>query len=404
MRRAFILIVFVVAGFAGGLVISDRLRTASEALAVPAPSPAREAAPEPAASQRRETSPPAAAPPPAATALSGGPDFTRIAGQAVKGVANISSVQVVSAPNSPFANDPFFRYFFGDQDLFGRSDRRSLSLGSGVIVSSDGYVVTNSHVVGENVRATTIALVDKREIRGKLIGSDPATDIALLKIDVTGLPVVPWGDSDKLQVGEWVLAIGSPFQLSQTVTAGIVSATGRANVGFAEYEDFIQTDAAINPGNSGGALVNTRGELVGINTGIFSQSGGYQGIGFAVPSRLARHVVDELMKYGEVRRGTIGGIVAIDSLTPQLAAELGAPNTTGALVVRMIANSEAYDAGVRPGDVIVGFNGRTVDDPSQLYRLVADAQIGSTATIQLFRNKRTFEVRVPVVSDSRRRR
>ena len=168
---------------------------------------------------------------------------------------------------------------------------------------------------------------------------------------------MPWGDSSKLQVGEWVLAIGSPFQLSQTVTAGIVSATGRANVGFADYEDFIQTDAAINPGNSGGALVNTRGELVGINTGIFSQSGGYQGIGFAVPSNLAQHVVDELMKFGEVQRGTIGGIVTIDRLTPQIAQEVGAPNdTAGALVIRMVRGSEAYEAGVRPGDVIVGFN------------------------------------------------
>ena len=232
-----------------------------------------------------------------------GPDFTRVAGQTVKGVANISSLQVVRRPNSPFANDPFFRYFFGDDDAFGSRDRRSLSLGSGVIISADGYVVTNNHVVGENVREITIALPDKRDIKGKVIGTDPTTDIALLKIRVSGLPVVPWGDSNQLKVGEWVLAIGSPFQLSQTVTAGIVSATGRANMGFAQYEDFIQTDAAINPGNSGGALVNTRGELVGINTGIYSESGGYQGIGFAVPSNLARRIVDDLMKFGEVRRG-----------------------------------------------------------------------------------------------------
>ena len=234
-------------------------------------------------------------------AATGGPDFTRIAGQAVKGVANISSLQVVRTPNSPFAADPFFRYFFGDgDDVFGSRDRRSLSLGSGVIISADGYVVTNNHVVGENMREIKVALPDKREVRGRLIGTDAATDIALLKINVTGLPVVPWGDSSKLKIGEWVLAIGSPFQLSATVTAGIVSATGRTNVGFADYEDFIQTDAAINPGNSGGALINTRGELVGINTGIFSQSGGYQGIGFAVPSNLARHVD---RRSDEVRRG-----------------------------------------------------------------------------------------------------
>ena len=237
-----------------------------------------------------------------------------------------------------------------------------------------------------------------------MIGTDPATDIALLKVDLKGLPAVAWGDSSKLQIGEWVLAIGSPFQLSRTVTAGIISATGRANVGFAEYEDFIQTDAAINPGNSGGALVNTRGELVGINTGIFSQSGGYQGIGFAVPSNLVQHVVNELRQFGQVQRGTIGGIVTIDKLTPQIAQEVGAPSLAGALVIRMVRNSEAYEAGVRPGDVIVGFNGTRVDDPSQLYRLVADAKIGSTATIKIFRNARTLDIKVPIVSDARGRR
>ena len=176
-------------------------------------------------------------------------------------------------PNSPFGNDPFFRYFFGDGDeAFGSRDRRSLSLGSGVIISADGYVVTNNHVVGDNVREITVALSDKREIKGRVIGVDPATDIALLKIDVKGLPGVAWGDSNQLKVGEWVLAIGSPFQLNQTVTAGIVSATGRTGLGFADYEDFIQTDAAINRGNSGGALINARGELIGINTGIFTEA------------------------------------------------------------------------------------------------------------------------------------
>ncbi len=267
----------------------------------------------------------------------------------MKGVANISSLQVVRRPNSPFQDDPFFQYFFGDQDMYGSRDRRSTSLGSGVIISADGYIVTNNHVVGENVREITVAFSDNREVKGRVIGTDPATDIALLKVDLTGLPAISWGDSAKLQVGEWVLAIGSPFQLSRTVTAGIISATGRSNVGFSEYEDFIQTDAAINPGNSGGALVNTRGELIGINTGIFSQSGGYQGIGFAVPSNLVQHVVNDLRQFGEVQRGTIGGIVTIDKLTPQVAEEVGAPNTSGALVVRMMRGSEAYNAGVTPG-------------------------------------------------------
>jgi serine protease Do len=266
--------------------------------------------------------------------------------------------------------------------------------------------VTNSHVIGEGARPdleVTVALADKREVRGTVVGSDPSTDIALLKLDLQGLPVVPWGDSSTLQVGEWVLAIGSPFQLSQTVTAGIISATGRANVGFADYEDFIQTDAAINPGNSGGALINGRGELIGINTGIFSQSGGYQGIGFAVPSNLARHVVDDLMKYGEVQRGTISGI-AIEVLTPQWAHELGLSGTAGALIVRMSRDSDAYRSGVRPGDVIVGFNGQTITDPSQLYRLVADTKIGSIAALRIARNGRLIDFRIPIESTSQLRR
>jgi len=232
-----------------------------------------------------------------------------------------------------------------------------------------------------------------------VVGSDPTTDIALLKFPVSGLPVVPWGDSAQLKVGEWVLAIGSPFQLSQTVTAGIVSAIGRANMGFADYEDFIQTDAAINPGNSGGALINNRGELVGINTGIYSESGGYQGIGFAVPSRLAQRIVADLMKFGEVQRGSIG-YIGIEKLSPQLAEEFGVDGTNGALVSRMSRASEAYDAGIRPGDVIVGFNGQDISDPSQFLRLVSDAKVGTTVTVKVLRAGRTLEFKLPIVSSS----
>jgi Do/DeqQ family serine protease len=390
VRRLTFSLVLIVTGFVAGLVVTGRMRTASDSIAAERHAPAG-----PAAEQR-------SAPPAPSTAVpfsGGGPDFTRVAGQAVKGVANISSLQVVRQRNSPFTNDPFFRYFFGDDEQFGSRDRRSMSLGSGVIISGDGYVVTNNHVVGDNVREITIALPDKREIKGKVIGTDPATDIALLKIGVTGLPVVPWGDSTQLKVGEWVLAIGSPFQLSQTVTAGIVSATGRANMGFAEYEDFIQTDAAINPGNSGGALINTRGELVGINTGIYSESGGYQGIGFAVPSKLAQRIVGDLMKYGEVQRGSIG-YIGIEKLTSQLAEEFGAANTNGALVSRMSRASEAYEAGMRPGDVIVGLNGNPIDDPSQFLRLVSDSKPGTTATIKVLRNGRALELKMPIVSSS----
>ncbi len=354
----------------------------------------------------RATSPPAVSIPPAvATAVSTStlPDFTSIVGRVVNGVVNVSSEQIVRSPNSPFSSDPFFNYFFGDgADMFGSRNRRELSLGSGVVVSADGYVVTNSHVVGNDVRTVSLALPNRREIRGQIVGTDSMTDIALLKVEARGLPVVPWGDSSNLKVGEWVLAIGSPFQLSQTVTLGIVSAVGRANVGFADYEDFIQTDAAINPGNSGGALVNARGELVGINTGILSRSGGYQGIGFAVPSNLARRVIDDVKKYGEVRRGSIGNI-EIAPLTTQLAEELGAPTTAGALVWRMSSGAEAYRAGVRPGDIIVSFDGLTVDDPSHFLRLLADAKIGSTSTLGILRDGRRSDIEVRVVQGSRRR-
>ena len=387
-RRLTLSFVLIVAGFTAGLVVTGRMRTASDSRADERP-----------AFSQEPRAPNVAGSAAGVAFAGGGPDFTRIAGQAIKGVANISSLQVVRTRNSPFPNDPFFRYFFGDDEPFGSRDRRSLSLGSGVIISRDGYVVTNNHVVGDNVREITIALPDKREIKGKVIGADPATDIALLKIGVSGLPVVPWGDSTQLRVGEWVLAIGSPFQLSQTVTAGIVSATGRANMGFADYEDFIQTDAAINPGNSGGALINSRGELVGINTGIYSESGGYQGIGFAVPSKLAQRIVGDLMKYGEVRRGSIG-YIGVEKLSPEIAAELGIANTNGALVSRMSRASEAFDAGLRPGDVIIALNGLAIDDPSQFLRLVSDAKPGTTATVKALRNGRTIEFKLPIVSSS----
>jgi len=384
-------VLLVSASFLAGLFAS-RLRTAADPHAEAAPGIIGFAADGQRAAAPAQYAPSATAP---------GPDFTRIAGQAVKGVANISSLQVVRTPNSPFANDPFFRYFFGDDEqAFGSRDRRSLSLGSGVIISSDGYVVTNNHVVGQHVRAAaevTVSLPDKREVRAKVIGTDAQTDIALLKINVTGLPVVPWGDSGQLKLGEWVLAIGSPFQLNQTVTAGIISATGRTNLGFADYEDFIQTDAAINPGNSGGALINTRGELVGINTGIFSQSGGYQGIGFAIPSKLARHIVDELMANGEVWRGQIG-YLKVDNLTTQLAEDVHAPNTHGAIIIEMQRNSPTYEAGFRPGDVVVAFNGQAVTDASQFNRLVGDAKIGTTATVKILREGRSLEIKIAVES------
>jgi len=388
MRRALLFLLFMSMAFFAGLVVTGRMRTAGEtAAAVSDQAAARTAAP---------------------AAISGGmPDLTTVAQRAIGSVTNISSTQIVRTSNSPFANDPFFRFFFNDpqDDAFGYREQRAQSLGSGVIVSADGYVLTNNHVVDRGVEVT-VTMPDKRELRAKVIGVDAATDIAVLKIDAANLPTMPWGDSSRLKVAEWVLAIGNPFQLNQSVTLGIVSATGRTLEGrFAAYEDFIQTDAAINPGNSGGALVNARGELVGINTAIFSETGGYQGIGFAVPSNLARHVMDELVKFGEVQRGTITGIT-LQPLTTRLAEQLNAPNTRGMVVVSMQQRSDAYLAGMRPGDIIVSFNGTPVEDQSHIMRLLSDAKIGSTVTLGLLREGKSLSIKVPIVKSvgqSRRR-
>jgi serine protease Do len=245
-----------------------------------------------------------------------------------------------------------------------------------------------------------VTMPDKRELRAKIIGVDSATDIAVLKIAASGLPTLPWGDSSKLKIAEWVLAIGNPFQLDHTVTLGIVSATGRSLEGrLASYEDFIQTDAAINPGNSGGALVSARGELIGINTAIFSDTGGYQGIGFAVPSNLARRVMDDLIKYGEVQRGTIPGIT-LQALTSQVAEQLGAPNTHGVVVYQMERGSDAYLAGMRPGDIIVSFNGTTIEDSQQFVRLLSDAKIGSSVTLGLLREGKPLSVKIAIVKST----
>jgi serine protease Do len=342
--------------------------------------------------------------PRAAAVTAGLPDLTGIAQRAVDGVTNISSTQTVRRQTSPFASDPFFQFFFGD-DPFSYRDRREQSLGSGVVVSRDGYVLTNNHVVsGGNERAVinevSVVLTDKRELKAKLVGTDPMTDIAVLKINATDLPALSWGDSSKLKVAEWVLAVGNPYQLNQTVTLGIVSATGRRLGGsLASYEDFIQTDAAINPGNSGGALINARGELIGINTAIYSQSGGYQGIGFAVPSNLARHVMDDIVKFGAVRRGTIVGI-QLQPVTTQIAEQLGAPDARGVVVVNVDPRAEAYSEGLRRGDIIVSFNGTRIEDASHFIRLLSDAGIGTTATLVVFSEGRERTLKVPIVQAS----
>ncbi len=272
-------------------------------------------------------------------------------------------------------------------------EHRGMGMGSGVIVSPDGYIITNNHVV-DGAAEVQVTLPDKREFKGKIVGTDPRTDLAVVKVDARdlpqGLPYVPWGDSSKLQVGEYVLAVGNPFGLNSTVTLGIVSALGRGRMGITQYEDFIQTDAAINPGNSGGALVNTRGELVGINTAIFSQTGGYQGVGFAVPSSMAKPVSESLMKTGKVVRGYLG--VGIQDLTPELAKSFGLKDPKGVLVSDVADGSPADQGGLKQGDVIIEYQGSQVEDPAALQRAVTGTPVGTKAKVKLLRDGQEKEL------------
>lgn len=385
IKRISLALIFLTAGLLAGMVLTGRMR--ADDVAVAQSSGPSATAPE----ESQRTAPATAAP---------GPDFTRVAEQTVSAVANISSVQVVRQRSSPFFYDPFFEQFFGGSG-FGARERYASSLGSGVVVSPDGFVVTNNHVLGEGrIDKVSVSFADRRELPATIVGVDTWTDLALLKVDATNLPVIPWGDSSRLRVAEWVMAIGNPYQLSQSVSLGIVSALGRSGMGITAYEDFIQTDAAINPGNSGGALVNARGELVGINTAIFTQSGGYQGIGFAVPSNLVRRIVDELKQYREVRRGSIG-YMEVAPLTSGIAEQLGARSTDGVVIMGM-RQGPAARAGIEPYDIILSVNGQAVTDTSSLLKLISDAPIGSTVTIEVLREgeRRTF--RVPVEQQGRR--
>jgi serine protease Do len=329
-----------------------------------------------------------------------GKNFVEIAKSVKPAVVNIAATRSGKSGESPHGSpldDPFFRKFFGDE-FFKRDgpqrEPKERGQGSGVIVESNGLIVTNNHVVNkaDDIR---VFLSDKREFKGKLIGTDAKTDIAIVKIEATGLATIPWADSDQLEVGEYVLAVGSPFGLTQTVTMGIVSAVGRASMGIAEYEDFIQTDAAINPGNSGGALVNVRGELVGINTAIFSQSGGNMGIGFAVPSNLSRSIMDQLVRTGKVVRGWLG--VAIQDLTPELATQFGITETKGVLVSDIMEDSPAKKAGFERADVIVEYDGKSMDSPTHLRNAVAQTPIGKKVSVKLIRDKKPKTIDVTIV-------
>ena len=311
-------------------------------------------------------------------------------------VVNISITKTVKTQGgaNPFLDDPLFRRFFGDQFKMPK-ERKSANLGSGVIVDPTGYILTANHVI-QGADEIKVTLSDKREFKGKIVGSDAMTDIGIIKIDADSLPTIKWGDSDTLRVGETVLAIGSPYGLSQTVTMGIVSAVGRANVGIADYEDFIQTDAAINPGNSGGALVNVKGELVGINTAIFSTSGGYQGIGFAVPTNMAKTVMDSLITKGKVTRGWLG--VTIQSLTPDLAKQFNLKEEKGVLVGDVVDGGPAEKAGLQRGDVIVEFEGKKIEEPTQLRNMVANTPPNKEISLKIIREN-TTEIKKATISE-----
>jgi Do/DeqQ family serine protease len=317
--------------------------------------------------------------------------YADIARRVTPAVVNINSTQIIPGRvlRDPFAD------FFGDEGggFMREPDRRAQSLGSGVIVDGRGVIVTNTHVI-RNASEITVTLSDKRRFPAKLVGSDPASDVAVLKIQANNLPMLKWSDSDKLQVGDIVMAIGSPFNLSSTVTQGILSAKGRRDLGISAYEDFLQTDAAINPGNSGGALVDVDGDLIGINTAILSESGGNQGIGLAIPANLARKISDELARNGRVTRGWIGLVVA--PVTDDIASAAHMPDMRGVLVTGVYTRGPASGQrwSEQGGDILTKINGIAVESPGQLRNIVADLQPGSPVTLEVWQNGRaqTFKI------------
>ncbi len=329
--------------------------------------------------------------------------FTDVAKRVTPAVVNITTVMTEKVSRSPFPDELRDRM----EEFFGRrSDPRyrapqhqgdprgeQRGQGSGVIVSSDGYVLTNNHVIA-NAQEVSVTLPDKREFKGKIIGTDPKSDLAVVKINASALPAVTWGDAAKLQVGEYVLAVGNPFGLNSTVTLGIVSAVGRGHMGITQYEDFIQTDAAINPGNSGGALVNTRGELVGINTAIFSQTGGYQGVGFAVSTTMAKPIYESLVKTGKVIRGYLG--IGLQELNQDLARSFGIKEAKGALISDVRDGSPAEQAGLKQGDVIIEYQHTPVEDGVALQRMVTRTSVGTNVSLKIIRDGRERELTVQV--------
>ncbi|MCL5059473.1 MAG: Do family serine endopeptidase [Candidatus Thermoplasmatota archaeon] len=331
------------------------------------------------------------APQPAAGELAASQSFAPAAQKVIPSVVNVFTQQKVRTPTHPALEDPIFRYFFGDRP--DSRPREVSNLGSGVIVSANGYILTNHHVV-EAADEIQVALADGRTLRARVVGADPETDLAVLKINADNLPAITFAQPDSLKVGDWVLAVGNPFGVGQTVTAGIVSALGRTHLGINTFENFIQTDAAINPGNSGGALVDSAGNLVGVNSAIYSRTGGSQGIGFAIPVSIARQVMEQIIKSGGVTRGWIG--IEVQDLTPELAESFNLKNAEGALIAGVLKGGPADAGGIRPGDILLAVNGNKVSDSASLLNLIAALKPGDVSRLTVARKQQTLELKIQV--------
>lgn len=313
------------------------------------------------------------------------------AGKAMPAVVNIYTTTGATRPAHPLLNDPFFRRFFGDQ--YQQAPEKQFSLGSGVIVSPQGYIMTNNHVV-EAAQEIEVAFADGRKAAARLVGTDPETDLAVIKIDTQNVPAISFGHLEEIQVGDVVLAIGNPFGVGQTVTMGIVSALGRNQLGINTFENFIQTDAAINPGNSGGALIDTNGNLLGINTAIYSRTGGSLGIGFAIPVTTVKTVMESIIQTGQVTRGWIG--VELQDVTPEMASSFGLKKSSGAIIAGVIRGGPAESAGMRPGDILVSINDEKIDSTTELLNMVAQLEPGNNASITVLRKNQEAKLEVKI--------